>query len=140
MSRRALIASLLAPVLAVAPVAAGCGGPAGPSPSATADGAPAGSPSGVPVAPPAGVVEIGVTVSGGKVDPRPSVHKIHTGRTVRLTVTDDRDDEVHVHGYDLRLEVRHGKPATLEFKADQPGRFEVETHDSGLQLLQLEVS
>lgn len=32
-----------------------------------------------------------------------------------------------------------GEPGVLEFTADIEGRFELETHELGLQLLQLEV-
>jgi plastocyanin len=86
------------------------------------------------------VVEIKVTIADGKVVPRPSVHKVPLGRTVRIIVTADTDDELHVHGYDLHAQVKAGRPATVEFTADQAGRFEVETHESDLQLCQLQVS
>ncbi|HZB34407.1 MAG TPA: hypothetical protein VE465_29860 [Streptosporangiaceae bacterium] len=136
-------------VLAVAMLTAACGGAADPGPAATAAGGGAGTVSAAPTsasaAPPAttpaaDVVEIRVTVAGGKVSPRPSVHKVRLGQTVRLTVTVDEADEVHVHGYDRELSAAPGKPATVEFRADQSGRFEVETHESSLQLLQLQVS
>jgi plastocyanin len=133
-------------VLAVALLTAACGGAAEPSPATTtaAPGAAAtpGTGSAAPPAatPGADVAEIRVTVTGGEVSPRPSVHKVRLGQTVRLTVTVDEADEVHVHGYDRELKVAPGKPATIEFRADQSGRFEVETHDSSLQLLQLQVS
>ena len=136
-------------VLAGSALTAGCGGEAPRGPATTTAGAGGGASTAagtapstaVPTtAPAAGVSEIRVTVTGGKVSPRPSVHKVRVGQTVRLTVTVDEADEVHVHGYERELEVAPGKPATLEFRADQPGRFEVETHESDLQLLQLQVS
>jgi len=58
---------------------------------------------------------------------------------VALTVTSDVADAVHVHGYDLQAALPAGKPAHLEFTADQVGLFEVETHETGLQLVQLVV-
>jgi hypothetical protein len=136
-------------VLAVALLTAACGGEAEPSPATTtaAPGTPgtAATPGTGSAAPPAAtpaadVAEIRVTVTGGEVSPRPSVHKVRLGQTVRLTVTVDEADEVHLHGYDRELTVAPGKSATMEFRADQRGRFEVETHESGLQLLQLQVS
>jgi hypothetical protein len=61
------------------------------------------------------------------------------GNTVRITVTSDEHDELHVHGYDLEAELMPGEPGTIEFVANQTGLFEVEGHHSGLQLFQLVV-
>lgn len=82
---------------------------------------------------------IAVVVANGKVSPKPSVHKVHLGDRVRLTVTSDRPDQVHLHGYNKEIEIQSGKPGTIDFVADVPGVFEVETHKSNLQLLQLQV-
>lgn len=133
---------VLATVLAFALLTAACGGEAEPGSGATTAGAAPGTASAAPSAATsaADVAEIRVTVAGGKVSPRPSVHKIRLGQTVRLVVTVDKADEVHVHGYELEREVAPGKPATVDFRADQAGTFEVETHESDLQLLQLQVS
>lgn len=118
---------------------AACGGAAtepDPGGSSAAPGASAPA----ATAPASDVVEIKVTITGGRVTPRPSVHEVAKGRTVRIIVTSDENDELHVHGYDLPADLTAGKPATVEFTADQAGRFEVETHERGLQLFQLQVS
>jgi plastocyanin len=138
--------AMIVPLLAFG--LAACGGtatsepPAPPATAASGSGSSgsAGAASASPTASAADVVEIRVTVSGGRVEPGPSVHKVAKGRTVRIVVTSDKDDELHVHGYDLETKITAGRPATVEFTADQAGRFEVETHESGLQLLQLQVS
>jgi plastocyanin len=120
---------------------AACGGEADVSGSASPSASAAGSPGASAATTPASdVVEIKVAITDGRVVPRPSVHKVAEGRTVRIIVTSDEDDELHVHGYDLPAELTAGRPATLEFTADQAGRFEVETHERGLQLFQLQVS
>lgn len=80
-----------------------------------------------------------VTIADGKISPKPSVRHVHLGDRVRLTVTSDKPDEVHLHGYDKEIEIQAGRPGTIDFTADLPGIFEVETHKSNLQLLQLEV-
>ena len=85
-------------------------------------------------------VQISVSVKDGKVSPATHRVKIAKGNQVRLIVTSDVDDEAHVHGYEIEKELMAGQPTTIEFTADQQGLFEVETHESGLQLLQLEVS
>ena len=54
-------------------------------------------------------------------------------------MSSDVDDEVHVHGYDIEREVSAGQSVTIEFTADQTGVFEVETHESDLLLLQLQM-
>jgi hypothetical protein len=46
---------------------------------------------------------------------------------------------VHLHGYDVMVDVAPGKPARLRFKATIPGRFEVELEDRGLHIAELEV-
>ena len=87
----------------------------------------------------AGPVRISVQIAHHKVSPADAVHDVHLGDQVVLTVTSDADDEVHVHGYDKEIEIAAGKPGTIDFTANLPGIFEVETHKSNLQLLQIEV-
>jgi plastocyanin len=82
---------------------------------------------------------ITVSVRDGKVDPRPDRIPVSPGETVRLVVTSDVADEMHVHGYDLEKALPAGQPATLEFVADQPGLFEVETHETEKKLCWLQV-
>ncbi|MEU3164711.1 hypothetical protein [Streptosporangium sp. NPDC006930] len=85
------------------------------------------------------VKEITVTIAGRQVTPPPGRIDVTKGQTVRITVTGDAPDEAHVHGYDKAATLTPGTPATIEFVADQDGLFEVETHDSKLQLFQLVV-
>lgn len=85
------------------------------------------------------IVEVSVSVRNGKVSPPPRRVKVPQGADVRLTVTSDVDDEVHVHGFEIEEPLEAGRPATIELVAGEKGLFEVETHDSGLTLLQLEV-
>ena len=86
-----------------------------------------------------GVVEVAVTVRDGEVHPPTRRVEVAEGSRVRLVVTSDVDDEVHVHGYDAEAELEAGRPSTLELVADQTGVFEVETHEGGLELVQLQV-
>jgi hypothetical protein len=82
-------------------------------------------------------VAVAVAVTGGKVSPKPHQVKVPKGALVKISVASDEPDEVHVHGYDIEKEVAPGKPATIQFTADQTGLFEVETHESGKLLFQL---
>jgi heme/copper-type cytochrome/quinol oxidase subunit 2 len=82
-------------------------------------------------------VAVAVEVKGGKVSPPPGRVNVPAGSTVRLTVTSDVADEIHVHGYELEAPMQPGKPAVVEFVATKTGQFEVETHESGKVLTQL---
>lgn len=84
-------------------------------------------------------VEVSVAVTDGKVEPKPRRVEVARDSQVRLIVTSDVDDELHVHGYEVEAELEAGRPTTVELVADQTGIFEVETHESELELLQLEV-
>ena len=82
---------------------------------------------------------IEISVANGKVDPPTHRQEVAQGDTVTLVVTSDEADEVHVHGVDIEKETKAGEPTTVEFEVPDAGLYEVETHESGLQLLQLEV-
>ncbi len=82
---------------------------------------------------------INITVQGGAVSGVEPRTPVPVGTTVRLSVTSDAVDEIHVHGYDLTEQVDAGQAVQLEFLADRPGVFEVELHDSRVVLTRLQV-
>ncbi len=84
-------------------------------------------------------VTVSVSITDGKVTPKPSRVKIPLGSTVELQVTSDVDDEVHVHGFDVEKPLDAGVTTTVELQATEAGLYEVETHETELELLQLEV-
>ncbi|MBJ7328986.1 MAG: hypothetical protein JHC95_03750 [Solirubrobacteraceae bacterium] len=61
------------------------------------------------------------------------------GERVRITVTADTADEVHLHGYDIEREVGPGKPAVFAFTANLEGVFEMELHSSETPIASLSV-
>ncbi|MFG1826835.1 hypothetical protein ACGFIJ_30525 [Microbispora bryophytorum] len=111
------------------------------APVSTDPAAPAAAESAPAAAAPAdpAVKEITVTIAGRKVTPPPDRIEVTKGQTVRITVTSDTADEAHLHGYDKEAGLKPGTPASIEFVADETGLFEMETHESGLQLFQLVV-
>jgi heme/copper-type cytochrome/quinol oxidase subunit 2 len=125
---------LVASVLAVALAACGGGGDDNQSTAAAAGG------SAATEAGAAGPQTVQVTVTGTKVQTAERRVKVPLGTDVRLEVTADRADEVHLHGYDRKVDIEPGKPAELEFTADVPGVFEVELEEAGLKLVELQVS
>lgn len=61
------------------------------------------------------------------------------GSTVALVVTSAVADEVHLHGYDKKVDVPASGTATLTFTATIPGVFEVELERLSKTLVTLEV-
>ncbi len=92
-----------------------------------------------PVSSGADVQLVEIDVADGRVEVVDDRVEVALGARVVLAVTSDAADEVHVHGYDRSVELTPGRRATLELTADSPGLFEVELHESGLLLVQLEV-
>ena len=129
---------LVASVLAVA--LAACGG-GDDQDQATAAGSPTTTGAGsATTEAAAGAQTVQVAVTGTKVQTAERRVKVPLDGKVRLEVTADRADEVHLHGYDRKVDTSPGKPAVLEFTADVPGVFEVELEEAGLKLVELQVS
>jgi hypothetical protein len=80
-----------------------------------------------------------VSVQGGQVQ-GPGRIDWTVGQELSVTVVADTDDEVHVHGYDLRFPVTAGVPTEIRFTPDVPGIFEVELEASHTPLFEIEVS
>lgn len=136
MTGRMAVAVLVAAVLVLA---VGCSSAAQPATSEPAEHH--AESTGQPVQQPAETLDktISVRISAGRVDGVPARVEVDRGSPVRIEVTSDRGDELHVHGYDKTVELPAGSPAAVQFVADVSGVFEVETHDSGLLLFQLVV-
>ena len=61
------------------------------------------------------------------------------GDSVEVVVTGNSDDQVHVHGYDLYVDLVDGAGSTT-FDALIPGTFEIELEGSSRLLVRLTVS
>ncbi|ONI81307.1 hypothetical protein ALI144C_22575 [Actinosynnema sp. ALI-1.44] len=79
-----------------------------------------------------------VVVEGDKVT-GPDRIEARTGDSVQIVVTSDVADELHLHGYDRTAALVAGRPSTLALVTDVPGVFEVELHQSGMELTRLRV-
>jgi hypothetical protein len=90
-----------------------------------------------PPALPAGATEIVASVSGGKVTTEKRTYDVKVGSAVRLLVTADVVDEVHVHGYDLHADTKAGCAAVIDFQARIPGEVEVELEKAHLKLFEV---
>ena len=105
-----------------------------PDPSETAQ-----EPSAAASPTPDDALAVSLTVAGGQVTGDTGRVEVPVGTTVRLSITSDAADEVHVHGFDLTSAVSPGQATQLEFVADRAGIFEVELHDAGTVLTRLQV-
>ena len=85
----------------------------------------------------AGVRVVEVEIAEGRVTTDDDRVEVRRGDTVRIVVTSDLDDEVHVHGVEQTVALVAGETATVEFTVDEAGLFEVETHEGDLLLFQL---
>ena len=82
---------------------------------------------------------VSITLADGKAEPNGERIELAKGQQLVLTITSDRDDEVHVHGFDVDIPVKAGETVTRELVVDRVGRFEVESHDPVLTILVLQV-
>ena len=83
---------------------------------------------------------ISVTVAAGRVTGDTGRVDVPLGTRVRITVTSDVADEIHVHLYDLTQQVSVGQAASIEFVADKPGVVQVELEKAKLPLTRLAIS
>ena len=71
--------------------------------------------------------------------------RVTEGDTVELVWTTDEDVELHLHGYDIELNVSTDAAAVMAFEAHATGRFPItshgfgDSHDGHQTLLYLEV-
>ena len=70
-------------------------------------------------------VEIPVVISNGKIDTDISVS--HRDK-VKLIVTSDQDGVLHIHGYDIEVEIFENKSSSVEFVAEATGLFKLALH------------
>lgn len=91
----------------------------------------------LPAAPPPKVFEL--VVRQGKLVSGPEVLAAREGDAIVLRVTSDRVDEMHLHGYDLEMNLQPNVPGEMKFIANRSGRFEYELHKAHADFGALEV-
>ena len=111
---------------------------AGASPSATPGTTPS---TGAPPSPSGGTSAqvVALEYRAGAVTGVPGRVEVPLGSDVVLRVTSDVADELHLHGYDEKADLRAGVPGELRFRADIPGIFELELEQVGKKLTRLQV-
>jgi FtsP/CotA-like multicopper oxidase with cupredoxin domain len=67
----------------------------------------------------------------GKVPAAQRTIRVAEGDRVELRWTADEAVELHLHGYDIRLDLKPGAPASMTLYVHTAGRFPVGIHGSG---------
>lgn len=60
------------------------------------------------------------------------------GEKITINATGDGTEQIHIHGYDLYVELENGE-GSIVFDALIPGRFEIEFEESGRLVIELTV-
>ena len=69
-----------------------------------------------------------INVKGGVVDGDTQTFTVKKNDRVRIVVSSDAPDQIHLHGYDIEKEATPGKPARFDFKANIEGAYIIESH------------
>jgi glucose/arabinose dehydrogenase len=86
-----------------------------------------------------GTVAVDLVFEGGAVSVADDRIDIDAGDTVVINATSDVAEEIHVHGYDLFVDLEPGVAGSISFAADIPGIFEVEFERTATFAFELEV-
>lgn len=89
---------------------------------------------------PADGVTVEISLADGKFDPQGKTVKVPVGEPVTIDITADAEGSLHVHS-EPETSIEFGAGDTTEtLTFDKPGVIEVESHDTGIVVVQLQVS
>ena len=77
-----------------------------------------------------------IAIRGTEVQGGVKTITVRKGDSVRIVVTSDKPNALHLHGFDIEKQAAPGKPARFDVKANIEGEFELESHtfeDAGLE-------
>jgi hypothetical protein len=87
-----------------------------------------------------------LALKGGALPKEQQTVRVKQGDQIELRWTSDQPLRLHLHGYDIQIDVKPGEPAVTALKARTAGRFSVEKlqqqksgHQHGGKVLYLEV-
>jgi hypothetical protein len=83
-------------------------------------------------------VTINLKVTGSSINP--ANPKAVKGQKVTMTITTDKDEEVHLHGYDIHFDCKANQPLSKTFTADKTGSFEMELEATSTHLTNFDVT
>lgn len=85
-------------------------------------------------------VFVSASFADGSVEVEDRRVTVPTGSSVGISFASDTVEQIHVHGYDLLVNVGPDQAGEIAFLADSPGTFEVELEQSGRFLFEIQVS
>lgn len=89
---------------------------------------------------PAEAAKVEISLEDGTFDPQGKTVEVPVGEPVTIDITADAKGELHVHS-DPETSIAFGVGTTTEtLTFDKPGVIEVESHDTGVVVVQLQVS
>ena len=98
------------------------------------------SPKATPTAPKAQTPAVTVTIANGKVTPKAKKIGAKVGEPVRLLVTSDIADELHVHSDPAQsFEIKPAANQQFEVTVKVPGQVEIEAEELGVHIVTLVV-
>jgi hypothetical protein len=71
------------------------------------------------------------TIEQRKLDAADNTVRVVKGDRVELVFTGDEPAELHLHGYDIKLDLKTHEPGKIQFTANIAGRFPLEVHRFG---------
>jgi hypothetical protein len=83
--------------------------------------------------------EFSLKVKGGALVAGPTTLSVRQGQNVVIHISVDHAEELHLHGYDLKVELQPDQTGALAFTADRTGHFEYELEHSRIELGALDV-
>ncbi len=83
---------------------------------------------------------IAITIKGDKISPSGKRIEVGRGETFFLEITSDRAGELHIHSKPEQYVEFETGTNDYEVTIDAPGIVDVEDHESGTVIVQLEVS
>jgi len=75
--------------------------------------------------------QFAIAIKQRKVEAAENVIRVSQGDMVEIVLTGDEAAELHLHGYDLKLDLEPNVPGTIRFTAKIAGRFPLEAHRFG---------
>jgi len=73
---------------------------------------------------------IDIRIKTGKVMGGVETVSISKGDDVKISLSSDEAQTVHLHGYDIRKDIPAGEEAVINFNANATGRFRLTSHQS----------
>jgi len=80
-----------------------------------------------------------LAVQNRKLVSGPSTLQVNQGDNVTINITVDEDEELHLHGYNLHIDLQKGIPSSLTFTATSSGNFPYELEHSSTEIGALQV-